>query len=198
MTSSPRINAVAWCMAVALGGCHTLPFLTSADLGSGRGRVDRSFPAGLRTTTLATITALSGLGVRPTALSFTSVTGDPAQQSAVVVTPLPETTAELLDGKLFKEILFNQKMIGPADQSIPFHPVMMTFKGQGHDGRHLVVIVQSRRFEAADDKETLVTVRVGPLGDHAWSQDLLDKVAARIEGPQASAAVPVVKPTPPR
>ncbi len=177
---------------VLLAGCHTMPGKSMpVDLGAGWGRVDRSFAGALGPVCRATLRALDDQVVHPTAISFRSMTvGQTEQASVEVEPPMPPTNAEFLDGKLFGTEFFAGHH-AMAAANIPFDPVLMTYKGETVDGRKVVVIVRSSRFDAERDASTDVMARIGHTGDEHWTRTLLDKVAAHLHRDLVPAPDPV-------
>ena len=184
----PPIGA-ALILGLALAGCRSTIGTDFVDLGPGQGRVDRSFPVGLNPTIRATLATLDDLGVRPRALTLRTMGTEPTDQAALRVTPIPATNAEILDGKLFHDLLATRATdrvrVGGQAASIPGDPVLLSYKGTTADGREVVVIARAEELDIRRDSGTHVMARVGAAGDETWGGAFLDKVAGRLPGPPA-------------
>lgn len=179
-------RVLALFLAVGLAGCH-LPGGLPMELGPGRGRVDRTYPASLSHSVRATIAALDDLGVHPKglivrAIDASSDIGKPGWKD--------ETNAEYLpDNQSYRDLFDLHRMSGTSEESIPFNPVLITYQGETAEGQAVHVVVRS---EPPDASKTLIMTRVGRDGDEGWSGKLLDRVADHLK--EKAPALPALPP----
>ena len=171
-----RAAALVLIVTTGLVGCHLTGGMP-ADLGTGHGRVDRTFAAPLSRSVRATIDALDELNVHPKGLSVRAMEavsdiGKPGWAA--------ETNAEFFpDDQSFHELFDDHVLNVKGAQPVPFNPVLVTYKGETEDGRPVSVVV---RAQPPDATRTMVMVRVGRDGDEANGRKLLDQVTGRMPG----------------
>ena len=171
---------LAWICLTGMLGCHAVPRgLRPDDLAPGHGRVDRPVPVTIGTALRATMATLDEQGVRPKKLVINTLTEDPHQQGAIAIDLEATNAAMVPAAKRFDDLFVRHQLTAPDGRPTPFVPRLVTYKGEAADRRAVVVTIASSRDSEADQ---LVTVRVGPTGDPAWSRAFLDKVAARAGG----------------
>ena len=190
MTGLPRMVPIA--ALILLAGCH----LTSqdglpADLGVGRGRVDRQYVAGLGQAVRATLTVLDELEVRPVNGIIRSNDGASVLGKAKWA---GQTNSEYLpDDASFHDLFDRQRLTVANAEPVPFPPLLLAYKGELKGGRSVVVIVRS---QPPDAKQTLIMARVGRDGDEAWGKQFLDMVATRLPQPAQPPAAAALPPLP--
>ena len=158
---------------VGVVGCHLtgeggLP----ADLGPGRGRVERTFNANLGQSVRATLAALDELDAKPVngivrANDAASVLGKPKWIGQTNVEYLP-------DDESFVDLFYRQRLNVKGQEPSLFAPLLVAYKGELAGGKSVVVIVRS---VPPDATKTVIMSRVGNNGDEAWSAKFLDTVA---------------------
>ena len=160
---------------VGLAGCHLMGG-SASDLGAGRGRVDRTYPASLKHSTRAMIVALDDLRVTPEGGSVRAMTAvsDMGKRGWE-----GQTNAEFFpENETFHDLFDAHQLNAVGVPTAFFNPVQVSYKGQTAEGKAVNVIVRSQPPDAAT---TLVMVRVGRDGDEAWGRTFLDKVNAHLE-----------------
>ena len=175
---------------VGVVGCHLtgeggLP----ADLGPGRGRVERTFTANLGQSVRATLAALDELDVKPVngiirANDAASVLGKPKWAG--------QTNSEYLaDDESFEDLFYRQRLNVKGQEPSLFAPLLLAYKGELPGGKSVVVIVRS---VPPDATKTVIMARVGNDGDEVWGAKFLDTIAFILPKPAEPAPTDPARP----
>ena len=175
----PRLNRVIVALVLAvppgLVGCH-LTRATPADLGPGRGRVDRTFSASLANSVRAAIDALDDLEVHPKNITIranesASDIGEPGWDA--------QTNSEYFpDDASFHDLFDAQRLTVAGSDPVPFAPILMSYRGVTADGLAVNIIVRS---QPPDARQTIVMARVGREGDEDLAKKLVDRIDERLK-----------------
>ena len=183
-----RLRGLVASLALSLlVGCHLTGDLP-VDLGEGHGRVDRTFTASLPNSVRATLGALDDLEIHPKggtvrANDAVSNLGKPGWATATNDDFFP-------DNEAFHDLFDAQRLSVKGADPIPFAPILMAYKGETGDGRAVSVVVRSQPPEAL---RTQVMARIGREGDAALCQQLLDRIAERLNAmPTPQPALPTL------
>ena len=175
MTGFPRARAaLVLVVTFAVAGCH-LTGGSPADLGPGRGRVDRTFPVSLANSVRGMIDTLDDLQVRPKNITIraneaASNLGKPAWNA--------QTNSEYFpDDASFHDLFDAQRLTVKGAEPVPFAPILMSYQGETEDGLAVNIVVRSQPPDAA---QTMIMARVGHDGDEALARQIIDKVATRL------------------
>lgn len=191
--TGPRRRTIAPLLALAVAagvaGCHLTSKLP-AEIEPGKGRVDRTFGAGLAESIRATLSALDELAVKPKGITIRA-----NDRSTDLDKPgwASQTNDEYFpDDSSFRDLFERQRLAVLGSEPIPFAPILISYRGETEDHRPVAVVV---RLVPPDALRTEVQARVGREGDEANGRKLLDQIAGHL--PKSASEPTPAAPAPP-